>query len=109
MATVTQVATYAFHVEGDAVNWVLVREGGDLTLVDSGYPGDALASGHAVSRVPGPQLLPRMFQHGDDEAALAALEELDAGGFLPGHGPPWTGDLAAAAALARERAAQRTW
>ncbi len=35
-----QVARDVFCAEGTAVNWVLVREGRDLTLIDAGYPGD---------------------------------------------------------------------
>lgn len=80
-------------------------------LPGAGYvvTGDALASGHAVSRLAGPQLLPCVFQHGDDVAALDALEALDADGFLPGHGPVWTGDLREAIGTARERAGHRSW
>lgn len=35
-----RVARDVFCAEGTAVNWVLVREGRDLTLIDAGYPGD---------------------------------------------------------------------
>lgn len=38
---VTEVAAEVFFVEGDAVNWTILRDAGDLTLVDGGYPGDA--------------------------------------------------------------------
>jgi glyoxylase-like metal-dependent hydrolase (beta-lactamase superfamily II) len=37
---VREVADGVFHVRGTEVNWYLVREGDELTLVDSGYPGD---------------------------------------------------------------------
>jgi glyoxylase-like metal-dependent hydrolase (beta-lactamase superfamily II) len=37
---VREVADGIFHVRGTEVNWYLIREGDDLTLVDSGYPGD---------------------------------------------------------------------
>jgi glyoxylase-like metal-dependent hydrolase (beta-lactamase superfamily II) len=37
---VNEVADGVFHVRGTEVNWYLVREGDELTLVDSGYPGD---------------------------------------------------------------------
>lgn len=37
---VREVADDVFHVRGTEVNWYLVREGDELTLVDSGYPGD---------------------------------------------------------------------
>ncbi|GAB3488256.1 MBL fold metallo-hydrolase [Flexivirga lutea] len=35
-----QVMTNVFLVEGIASNWVLVRDGRDLTLIDAGYPKD---------------------------------------------------------------------
>ena len=38
--SITRVARDVFCAEGTAVNWVLVREGRDLTLIDAGYPGD---------------------------------------------------------------------
>jgi glyoxylase-like metal-dependent hydrolase (beta-lactamase superfamily II) len=68
--------------------------------------GDALVSGHATSRVTGPQLLPAMFHH-ERARALASLdivEDLEADILLPGHGPVHHGPLAKAARLARERA-----
>lgn len=36
-----EVTKDVFCVEGTSVNWVLVREGSDLTLVDGGWLGDA--------------------------------------------------------------------
>ena len=51
--------------------------------------GDALVTGHAISRREGPQMLDPMF-HGDDAGArrsLAQLARLDASLLLPGHGP----------------------
>lgn len=80
-------------------------------LPDAGLvvTGDALCTGHAVSRVTGPQLLPRVFQHGDDLAGLEPLAQLDAGGFLPGHGPAWQGSIQDAVDTARARADDRTW
>jgi glyoxylase-like metal-dependent hydrolase (beta-lactamase superfamily II) len=38
---VQQVADDVFRVRGRLVNWYLLRDGRDLTLVDAGYPGDA--------------------------------------------------------------------
>lgn len=35
-----EVAPNVFHVRGTDVNWYLVRDGTDLTLIDCGYPGD---------------------------------------------------------------------
>ncbi|MEH0448307.1 MULTISPECIES: MBL fold metallo-hydrolase [unclassified Streptomyces] len=68
--------------------------------------GDALVSGHATSRVKGPQLLPDMFHH-ERARALASLDViggLAADRLLPGHGPLHQGSVRAAAELARERA-----
>lgn len=51
--------------------------------------GDALVTGHAISRRKGPQMLDSMFQGDDDGArrSLAQLGRLDASLLLPGHGP----------------------
>ncbi|MEV6404915.1 MBL fold metallo-hydrolase [Streptomyces bobili] len=68
--------------------------------------GDALVSGHATSRVRGPQLLPGMFHH-ERARALASLEviaSLAADTLLPGHGPVHRGPVREAAQRARERA-----
>ncbi|MFC7328019.1 MBL fold metallo-hydrolase [Marinactinospora rubrisoli] len=68
--------------------------------------GDTLVSGHPTSRLRGPQLLPRMFDH-DRAGALASLdvlERIEADVLLPGHGPVHRGPAREAAALARERA-----
>ena len=37
---VQQVADDVFRVDGGLVNWYVLRDGRDLTLVDAGYPGD---------------------------------------------------------------------
>lgn len=53
--SITRVARDVFCAEGTAVNWVLLREGRDLTLVDAGYPGDVdavLASLAAIGHGP---------------------------------------------------------
>ncbi len=68
--------------------------------------GDALITGHAVSRLRGPQLLPRGFSH-DRRATVDSLEEIaevDAGTLFPGHGPSWTGSMREAVELARATA-----
>jgi glyoxylase-like metal-dependent hydrolase (beta-lactamase superfamily II) len=55
---VVQVADGVFWVRGALVNWYLLADGRDLTLVDAGYPGDAddveasiALSGHRVEDV----------------------------------------------------------
>ncbi|MEU4873226.1 MBL fold metallo-hydrolase [Streptomyces sp. NPDC021608] len=68
--------------------------------------GDALVSGHATSRVRGPQLLPDMFHH-ERARAVASLDViagLTGELLLPGHGPLHEGSVRAAAQQARERA-----
>ncbi|ANH90144.1 MBL fold metallo-hydrolase [Streptomyces sp. SAT1] len=68
--------------------------------------GDALVSGHPISRISGPQLLPDMFHHERAQAlaSLAILESLDADVLLPGHGPVHRGPVEAAARRARDHA-----
>ncbi len=68
--------------------------------------GDALISGHATSRIEGPQLLPDMFHH-DRTRAIASLDliaGLDGDVLLPGHGPVHRGPVKEAARQAQERA-----
>ncbi|OXY89194.1 MBL fold metallo-hydrolase [Streptomyces diastatochromogenes] len=77
-------------------------------LPDAGIviSGDALVSGHATSRLKGPQLLHDFFHH-ERPRALASLEligALDGDTLLPGHGPVHRGSVRAAADQARERA-----
>lgn len=67
--------------------------------------GDALVTGHAISRQRGPQLLDAMF-HSDDGGArrsLGALGKLDAALLLPGHGPAVRTGLRQAVGTARLR------
>ena len=40
-----------FHVCGHAVNWVVLRDGRDLTLIDTGYPGDLAAVEESIARI----------------------------------------------------------
>ncbi|WP_229051545.1 MBL fold metallo-hydrolase [Aeromicrobium sp. Leaf350] len=50
-----RVTSSVFRAEGTAVNWVILREGRDLTLIDAGYPGDVdavLASVAAIGHRP---------------------------------------------------------
>jgi glyoxylase-like metal-dependent hydrolase (beta-lactamase superfamily II) len=64
--------------------------------------GDALVTGHPLSQRRGPQLLPSVFNHSDDDCARS-LSVLAAAGteiLIPGHGDVWTGPIADAARLA---------
>jgi glyoxylase-like metal-dependent hydrolase (beta-lactamase superfamily II) len=70
--------------------------------------GDALITGHAVSRLRGPQLCATMFNHCSPAQGLAALESLtglDVGVVVPGHGKPLHSPVAAAVAAARDATA----
>lgn len=51
---ITEVADGVFFVRGGAVNWTVLREGGGMTLVDAGYPGDAGQVLDSLKRVGGP-------------------------------------------------------
>ncbi|WP_226487226.1 MBL fold metallo-hydrolase [Streptomyces parvulus] len=68
--------------------------------------GDALVSGHAISRIDGPQLLPDLFHHDRARAvdSLDVIAGLDGNLLLPGHGPLHRGPVKDAAERARERA-----
>ncbi|MYV41990.1 MBL fold metallo-hydrolase [Streptomyces sp. SID1328] len=68
--------------------------------------GDALITGHATSRVRGPQMLHGFFHHDTDRAvtSLALIAELEGDVLLPGHGPLYRGPVRAAAEQARDRA-----
>jgi glyoxylase-like metal-dependent hydrolase (beta-lactamase superfamily II) len=68
--------------------------------------GDALVTGHGLSPITGPQLLPPFFAHepAEAQAALSTLADVDADWIVPGHGLPWQGTPAAAVELARRNA-----
>lgn len=57
--------------------------------------GDALVTAHPVSARRGPQLLPTVFNHDQDQCvrSLTTLAALQAEVLLPGHGPIWRGAL----------------
>ncbi|MDO7867296.1 MBL fold metallo-hydrolase [Nocardioides jiangxiensis] len=65
--------------------------------------GDALVTGHPVTGVRRPHLLPGFFSHAPDRVGqgLDALTALDADAVLPGHGPLWRGPIREAVETAR--------
>lgn len=67
--------------------------------------GDALVTGHPISRIHGPQMLHPMFHHNPAQAlsALDSLTAVEASLILPGHGPAVEGDLSTLAASVRAR------
>jgi glyoxylase-like metal-dependent hydrolase (beta-lactamase superfamily II) len=78
-----------------------------LHLPDRGVllVGDALMTGHALVKVPGPQLLPDFFNTDTAQAriSLERLHGLDAEVVVPGHGPAFRGSPADAVDRALRR------
>ena len=74
---------------------------------DALFVGDALATKAVTTGEEGPRVAP--FTADADEAvrSLARIENVEAGWVLPGHGQAWTGGVAEAIRLVRERAATR--
>ena len=68
------------------------------------FVGDALCTYNPLTGKRGPQIMPRAFAADalQAQASLEAVEQIDAGLMLPGHGEPWTDGPAAAVARARE-------
>jgi glyoxylase-like metal-dependent hydrolase (beta-lactamase superfamily II) len=64
--------------------------------------GDALMTGHALTRARGPQLLPAFFNHDQGQAwdSLAQLRDLEAEVVVPGHGTAFRGTPRTAVDLA---------
>ena len=69
--------------------------------------GDALVTGHPLSQRRGPQLLPSVFNHSDDDCArsLSVLATAGTDVLIPGHGEVWNGPIADAVRLAAQPAA----
>jgi glyoxylase-like metal-dependent hydrolase (beta-lactamase superfamily II) len=83
--------------------------GGHCSFVVDGVlvSGDALVTGHPLAPRPGPQLLPKLFNHDEDGCvrSLGALALLDTEVLLPGHGPVWRGSIRDAAEEAQAKVA----
>src|SRR5262249_7622126 len=65
--------------------------------------GDTLITHNPLTGRTGPQVMPSGFNRDTAQAlaSLSALEDLNAGIILPGHGDPWHGPISQAARLAR--------
>ncbi|HET9876384.1 MAG TPA: MBL fold metallo-hydrolase [Mycobacterium sp.] len=68
--------------------------------------GDALVTGHPLLPRTGPQLLPALFSHDQDDCvrSLAALALLEIDTLAPGHGDLWRGPIREAAEAATAQA-----
>jgi glyoxylase-like metal-dependent hydrolase (beta-lactamase superfamily II) len=57
--------------------------------------GDALVTGHPLAHSAGPQLLPSVFNHDEQDCvrSLAALAMLETNTLIPGHGDLWIGPI----------------
>ncbi|ETW25786.1 MBL fold metallo-hydrolase [Mycobacterium gastri] len=68
--------------------------------------GDALITGHPLLRCGGPQLLPAVFSHSQQNCirSLSALALLETEILAPGHGELWRGPIRAATDEALQRA-----
>ena len=86
--------------------------GGHCSYVVDGVlvTGDALVTGHPLARTTGPQLLPSLFNHDDEQCvrSLAVLAEANTDVLIPGHGDLWIGPIAEAVRQARPGGQSRT-
>ncbi|MCV7088791.1 MBL fold metallo-hydrolase [Mycobacterium interjectum] len=82
--------------------------GGHCSYVVDGVlaSGDALITGHPLLRRGGPQLLPAVFSHDQQNClrSLGALALLNTEVLLPGHGDVWRGPIREATEAALRRA-----
>jgi glyoxylase-like metal-dependent hydrolase (beta-lactamase superfamily II) len=68
------------------------------------FVGDLMCTWHPTRGRLGPQVMAFNVSTPQSFESLAAVEEIDAGLLLPGHGDPWSGGVAAAVTQARETA-----
>jgi glyoxylase-like metal-dependent hydrolase (beta-lactamase superfamily II) len=76
-----------------------------IASVGAVFVGDAFTTRHVLTGVEGPQPAPFTMDQEQALASLARLEELETTWVLPGHGPPWRGQIADAVTLVRRAAA----
>lgn len=81
--------------------------GGHCSYIVDGVliAGDALVTGHPLVRDRGPQLLPALFNHNEDDClrSLATIAEAGTDVLIPGHGDLWSGPVREAARQAASR------
>jgi glyoxylase-like metal-dependent hydrolase (beta-lactamase superfamily II) len=68
------------------------------------FVGDAMTTRHVLTGVEGPQPAPFTMDRAAALESLTGLESLEANWVLPGHGPPWSGGIAAAIRQVRDAA-----
>jgi glyoxylase-like metal-dependent hydrolase (beta-lactamase superfamily II) len=73
-----------------------------VPLVDAIFLGDAMTTRSVTTGITGPALGPFTVDPAMAVTSLAALDGLEAGLVLPGHGDAWTGGLPKALALIRQ-------
>ncbi|HEX7661007.1 MAG TPA: MBL fold metallo-hydrolase [Pseudonocardiaceae bacterium] len=75
-ATITEAAEGVHLVQGPGSNWIILTEGEDVTLIDSGYPGDLQAVRWSL----------RKLGHGPEDLAAILLTHahVDHIGSVPG-------------------------
>lgn len=78
-----------------------------VPAVDAIFVGDAMTTRHVLTGAKGPQPAPFTLDPARAIESLGRLESLEANWVLPGHGPPWSGGVAAALRQVREIAADR--
>jgi glyoxylase-like metal-dependent hydrolase (beta-lactamase superfamily II) len=74
---------------------------------DALFAGDALATKAVTTGDEGPMVAPFTADPTEAVRSLARFENLEAHWLLPGHGEAWTGGVAEAVRLVRERATKR--
>jgi glyoxylase-like metal-dependent hydrolase (beta-lactamase superfamily II) len=75
-----------------------------VPAVDALFMGDGMTTRSVMSGAVGPAIAPFTVDRATALASLAALDGITARWVLPGHGDPWSGGLAEALRLIRERA-----
>ena len=91
------------HIPGHTPGSVAIH----VAKVDALFVGDALTTGHVLTGATGPQPAPFTMDTAMALESLSKLGMIPAKWVLPGHGAPWSGGVAGAVRLVRERAEAR--
>jgi glyoxylase-like metal-dependent hydrolase (beta-lactamase superfamily II) len=85
------------HTPGSVAVWI--------PAVKALFVGDALTTGHVLTGEQGPRPAPFTLDPARAVESLSRIEHLPAAWLLPGHGPPWQGEVRDAVAQVRRIAA----